>query len=100
MQAIWNSKVIAEAAKDDLISIEGNWYFPPYSLHKEYLQPNDEHTTCFWKGQANYYDIDVDGKMNQGGAWYYSQPKSGSIERVKQDFTNYVAFWRGVKIKE
>jgi uncharacterized protein (DUF427 family) len=100
MKAIWNNKAIAEAKKEDLIYIEGNWYFPPSSIKKEYFKSNDTHTTCFWKGEASYYDIDVDGDINDGGAWYYPSPKDGSIERVKKDFTNYVAFWRGVEVKE
>lgn len=100
MKAIWNNKVIAEANKDDLIYIEGNWYFPPSSINQEYFKANDTHTTCFWKGEASYFDIDVDSNVNQGGAWYYPEPKEGSIERVKKDFTNYVAFWQGVEISE
>lgn len=100
MKAVWNNKVIAEADKDDLISIEGNWYFPPDSIKQEYFKPNEQHTTCFWKGEASYYDIDVDGKVNEGGAWYYPKPTSNSIKRVKQDFTNFVAFWRGVEVSE
>lgn len=99
MKAIWNDTVIAEAHKDDLIRIEGNWYFPPKSIHKEFFKPSDEHTTCFWKGEASYYDIDAAGKLNAGGAWYYPKPMDGSIERVKKDFTNYVAFWRGVEVE-
>jgi uncharacterized protein (DUF427 family) len=98
MKAIWNNKVIAEAPKDELIYIEGNWYFPPSTINKEYFKPSDEHSTCFWKGLASYYNIDVDGDVNKGGAWYYPEPMSGSIERVKKDFSNYVAFWRGVEV--
>ncbi len=100
MKAIWNDKVIAEASKDELIYIEGNWYFPPSSIHKEFFKPNNEHTTCFWKGESSYYDIDVAGDVNAGGAWYYPNPMAGSIDRVKKDFTNYVAFWRGVRVEE
>jgi len=100
MKAIWNDKVIAEANKEDLIYIEGNWYFPPASINKDYFKTNNDHTTCFWKGEASYYDIDVDGNVNEGGAWYYPEPMSGASERVKKDFTNYVAFWRGVEVKE
>ena len=100
MKALWNDTVIAEADKDSLIHIEGNWYFPPESIKKDYFTPSDLHTTCFWKGEASYYDIDVDGKVNDGGAWYYPEPKDGSVERVKKDFTNYVAFWRGVEVTE
>jgi uncharacterized protein (DUF427 family) len=100
MKAIWNNKTIAEADKEELIRIEGNWYFPPSAVKKEYFSPNDQHTTCFWKGQASYYDVDVDGKINEGSAWYYPQPMDGSIEQVKKDFTDYVAFWRGIEVKE
>jgi len=100
MKAIWNDKVIAEASQDDLIHIEGNWYFPPEATKKAFLKESDRHTTCFWKGEASYYDIDVDGNVNTGGAWYYPKPMDGSIERVKKDFTNYVAFWRGVEFTE
>lgn len=100
MKAIWNNQVVAEATKDELIYIEGNWYFPPASIKNEFLMPNDEHTTCFWKGEASYYDIAVAGEVNKSAAWYYPKPKSGSIEKVKKDFTNYIAFWRGVQVTE
>lgn len=100
MKAIWNDKVIAAAEKKDLIYIEGNYYFPPKSIQEDYFKPNNEHTTCFWKGEASYYDIDVDGNVNESGAWYYPAPMDGSIPKVGKDFSNYVAFWRGVKVEE
>jgi uncharacterized protein (DUF427 family) len=100
MKAIFNNQVIAEADKEDLIYIEGNWYFPPTSITRQYFVPNNEHTTCFWKGQASYYDLLVDGEKNESAAWYYPNPLPGSIERVKKDFSNYVAFWRGVQVIE
>lgn len=98
MKATWNDTVIAEAAKEDLIRIEGNWYFPPDSLNREHFAPSDHRTVCFWKGEASYYDIVVDGQTNAFGAWYYPEPLDGSTERVKADFTDYVAFWNGVEI--
>ena len=100
MKAIYNNTVIAESPKEDLIYIEGNWYFPPSAIKKEYFLPNEEHTTCFWKGQASYYDVVVEGTTNKSAAWYYPSPMPGSIERVKKDFSNFVAFWRGVEVKE
>lgn len=100
MKAIWNNVVIAEANKEELIYIEGNWYFPPSAIKQEYFTPSDKHTTCFWKGQASYYEIDVDGVINEDGAWYYPDPMSSAIDKVKKDFTNYVAFWHGVKVEE
>jgi uncharacterized protein (DUF427 family) len=100
MKAIWNDTVIAEAPKGDLIRIEGNWYFPPSAMIKEFYSPSDHHTTCFWKGEASYYDVVVNGQTNSFGAWYYPQPKDGSIEQVGKDFTDYVAFWNGISITE
>lgn len=100
MKAVWNDQVIAEAEKEDLIYIEGNWYFPPKTIRTEFFEDSDTHTTCVWKGEASYYNVVVDGETNQDAAWYYPMPKDGSIERVKKDYTNYVAFWRGVTVTE
>ena len=100
MKAIWHDQVIAEAAQDDLIRIEGNWYFPPTSLQRQYFNDSDHHTTCFWKGEASYYDVVVDGATNEFGAWYYPEPMEGSVEKVKKDFANYVAFWNGIEVVE
>lgn len=99
IQAIWNDVVVAEAAKDDMLRIEGNWYFPPHAVKQENFTPSATHTTCPWKGEASYYNVTVDGQINEDAAWYYPHPKEGSIEKVG-DFTNYVAFWRGVEVQE
>jgi uncharacterized protein (DUF427 family) len=100
MQAIWNNIVIAEADKNELIYIEGRWYFPPEALKLEYFTPTDKRTTCFWKGLASYYQIDADGVTNEDGAWYYPEPIPSAIHTVKRDFTSYVGFWHGVAVKE
>ncbi|HEX6258361.1 MAG TPA: DUF427 domain-containing protein [Candidatus Saccharimonadales bacterium] len=98
MRAEWQGKVLAEAPRESLIQIEGNWYFPPTALHKEFFEESDHHTECHWKGHASYYTIVVDGQRNQDAAWYYAEPKEGSVARVGKDFANYVAFWRGVTV--
>ena len=100
MKATWNDEVIAEAPQEDLIRIEGNWYFPPESIRKEFFRDSDHKTTCPWKGEASYYDVVVGDKVNDFGAWYYHEPKAGAIERVKRDFTDYVAFWNGITVSE
>jgi uncharacterized protein (DUF427 family) len=100
MKAIWNDAVLAEAPKEDLIRIEGNWYFPHSSLKKELFKDSDHHTTCHWKGEASYYDVVVNGQTNEFGAWYYPEPKEGSVERVGKDFASYVAFWNGIDVVE
>lgn len=100
MQAIWNGAVLAEADKSDLIRIEGNWYFPKQAVKQDLLKDSATHTTCHWKGEASYYDIVVDGQTNRDGAWYYPEPAPGSLDIVKKDYANYVAFWRGVEVKD
>ncbi|SDP99654.1 Nucleotidyltransferase [Mucilaginibacter sp. OK268] len=93
MKAIWNDQVIAES--NDTIVVENNHYFPIESVKAEYIENTDTHTTCPWKGLASYYTLHVDGKKNQDAAWYYPQPKEAA-----NHITNYVAFWKGVKITE
>lgn len=100
MKAVWQNVTVAEAENDELIRIEGNWYFPPSSLNREYFNESDHRTMCFWKGEAQYYDVVIGDKINEFGAWYYPDPKDGSIERVKKDFTDYVAFWNGIEVTE
>lgn len=92
VRAIWNGQVIAES--DETIVIEGNHYFPPESVKMEFLHDSETRTVCPWKGIASYYTIEVNGKVNRDGAWYY--PKPG---RASSPIKNYVAFWRGVQIE-
>ena len=90
-KAIWNGAVLAES--DDTKVVEGNHYFPPDSLNREYFQESSYSTTCPWKGVAGYYDIEVEGQTNRNAAWYYAQP-SNAAQQIK----DHVAFWHGVKV--
>lgn len=100
MKAVWNDQVIAEAPKEDLIYIEGNWYFPPSSVKRDNFSESTTHTTCHWKGEASYYNVVVGDQENPDAAWYYPAPKEGSTEIVKKDYKDYVAFWNGVQVAE
>ena len=91
MKAIWRDAVLAES--DDTITIEGNHYFPPETIKKEYFQDSDTHTVCSWKGVASYYNVVVSGEANQDAAWFYPDPKDAAKE-----IKNYVAFWKGVQV--
>ncbi|MCA9327185.1 DUF427 domain-containing protein [Candidatus Saccharibacteria bacterium] len=100
MQAVWNDQVIAEADKEDLIYIEGNWYFPPSSVKFDMLEKSPTPYTCPWKGECQYYNVTADGQTNKDAAFSYSEPKPSAIERVHKDFSGYVAFWQGVEVTE
>ena len=90
-KAIWNGAILAES--DDTKVVEGNHYFPPASLNREYFQDSSYASTCPWKGLAGYYDIEVEGQTNRNAAWYYAQP-SNAAQQIK----DHVAFWHGVKV--
>lgn len=94
-RAIWNNQVIAEAPSADVHRVEGNVYFPFSAVKGEFLRSSDTHTHCIWKGKASYYDVEVDGKVNENAAWFYPEP-SAMAARIK----GYVAFWHGVKVEE
>ncbi|GAA0998526.1 DUF427 domain-containing protein [Subtercola frigoramans] len=100
MKAVVNGTVIAEAPKEDLISIEGNWYFPPASLNVELLAKSDTPYTCPWKGECQYFNVVEGGTTLKDRAWSYPNPYPSAFDRVGKDFTNYVAFWKEVSVVE
>ena len=100
MKAVIGDIVIAEAPKEDLISIEGNWYFPPASINSELLSTTATPYTCPWKGACQYFSVNVDGKSLPDRAWSYPTPYPASFDRVGKDYSNYVAFWKEVKVVE
>ncbi len=91
-RALVNGVVIAES--DQVKIIEGNCYFPPDSVKREFLKPSDTRSICPWKGIASYYDVEVEDEAIKDGAWYYHDPKEAA-----RHFADYVAFWRGVEIE-
>ncbi len=90
-KAIWNGTVLAKSKHTKIV--EGNHYFPPNSLNKEYFKQSKTRTTCPWKGLASYYNIEVNGQVNKDAAWVYPEPKNAA-----KNITNHVAFWKGVTI--
>jgi len=90
-KATWNGQVIAES--DDTVVVEGNHYFPPDSVKRDLLTDSDTRTTCPWKGEASYYHIEVDGKVNKDAAWYYLDTKEAA-----NNIKGYIAFWKGVQV--
>ncbi|GAA5836895.1 hypothetical protein JCM11251_005816 [Rhodosporidiobolus azoricus] len=79
------------AASDACEVVEGNFYFPPSSLQKEYFNPASSKLTthCPWKGDASYYDITVNGEVIPDSAWYYPSAKDKA-----KNIEGYVAFYK------
>ena len=90
--ATWNGTVIAES--DDVVTVEGNAYFPREAVKDELLRPSDKQTVCPWTGTSSYFSLEVDGRVNADAAWYYPDPKDAARE-----IAGRVAFWKGVEVR-
>jgi uncharacterized protein (DUF427 family) len=91
ISATWNGVKIAES--DETVVVEGNHYFPPGSVKKDFLRPSSTTSRCAWKGVASYYSLEVDGKTNKDAVWHYADP-SAAAANIK----GYLAFWNGVEV--
>lgn len=91
-KATYNGVTIAES--DDIEVVEGNPYFPPEALKREYFVESARTTVCGWKGTANYYDVVVNGETASAAAWYYADPKSAAA-----NIKDRVAFWGAVQVE-
>ncbi len=90
--ASWNGAVLAESDRTEVV--EGNHYFPPESVHRDFLRESETTSFCSWKGTASYYHVEVNGETNRDAAWYYSQPKEAAANIV-----DHLAFWKGVTVE-
>lgn len=101
--AKYKDTVLAQANADQIFEIEGNIYFHPDTVKTAMFSDSasDLHTTCHWKGTANYYDINLEGETLENAAWYYPEPLAAGVEQVG-DFTGYVAFYemKGIEITQ
>jgi len=91
MKAVWNGQTVAES--DDIVTVEGNAYFPATAVKSGVLKPSAHSSVCPWKGTAQYYSLDVDGKTNENAVWYYPEPKEAAA-----NIKGRVAFWKGVQV--
>ncbi len=93
MKAVLNGVVLAES--DSTVVVEGNHYFPPASINREYFSDTDRTTVCPWKGTASYYTVTVAGQAYDNVAWYYPSPKDAAAEIV-----DHVAFYPQVTVSD
>jgi len=100
VKAMLGDVVIADSPKEDLISIEGNWYFPPSSVNSELLVESPTPYHCPWKGDCQYFSVRSGDTLLQDRAFSYPNPLPTAFDRVGKDFSNYVAFWKEVRVVE
>ena len=91
-EAWWNDTLIARS--DDIVTVEGNAYFPAEAVSPQVLKPSATTSVCPWKGTASYYTLVAAGAENKDAAWYYPEPKEAAKE-----IKGRVAFWKGVEVR-
>ena len=67
------------------------YYIPPEDICMAYLKPTSGSSTCEWKGQARYYDLQVGERLVSRVAWSYANPES-DFEPIR----DYLAFYAGL----
>ena len=92
-KAIWNGAVIAET--ETFENVEGNVYFPLDTIKADLFKPSKTTSFCPWKGTAHYYNVEVNGEVNEDAAWYYPEPKEAAA-----NIKDHVAFWNGVTVED
>lgn len=100
MKATLNGTVVAEAPQDELISIEGNWYFPPSSVKAELFTESPTPYRCPWKGDCQYFNVSDGATVVTDSAFSYPHPIPASFDRVGKDYSGYVAFAGNVQVAE
>lgn len=100
MKAMLGDTVLAEAPRDELMSIEGNWYFPPSAVNFDYVVKSPTPYTCPLKGAAQYMTVKVGDTVLEDRAWSYPDPFPAAVKRFGGDFANYVAFWKEIQVVE
>lgn len=50
------------------------YYIPLTAINTSLLRPSKTTTQCPYKGEAEYYDVVVDGKTHKDIVWFYTRP--------------------------
>jgi len=88
MKAHIDDTVIAES--DETEKVDGFTYFPRESVKTEYLTDSDKDYTCPDKGEAAYYNAEVNGDSIRNAGWSYPDPNEGY-----EHIADYIAFDKG-----
>jgi uncharacterized protein (DUF427 family) len=64
------------------------YYIPPADINTNYLRQLTGGSYCEWKGRAQYFDVEVRGRVAAKAAWSYPAPTSAFVS-----MRDYVAFY-------
>lgn len=72
-----NGVTVADSTRTTLLFETGlptRYYIPLTDVRMDLLRDSDTLTYCPYKGEANYYSVEVDGELVEDIAWYYKYP--------------------------
>ncbi|KAI8943064.1 hypothetical protein NX059_001100 [Plenodomus lindquistii] len=76
-----NGVTLAETSSPLLLletTLRTRYYVPPTSVNWGVLTPSGTTTLCPYKGRAEYYHVEVEGRVYRDLVWYYRYPTSES----------------------
>ncbi len=68
---------VADSIKPTLLFETGlptRYYLPLTDVRMDLLRPSDTVTQCPYKGEANYFSVEIDGELHEDIVWYYKYP--------------------------
>lgn len=72
-----NGVTVADSTKPTLLFETGlptRYYLPLTDVRMDLLRDSDTTTQCPYKGEANYYSVELDGELIEDIVWYYKYP--------------------------
>ncbi|WP_199521707.1 DUF427 domain-containing protein [Jiangella anatolica] len=75
--------VLADTTRSKLLfetQVTPRTYIPREDVRMELLVPSDSHSTCAYKGPAQYWSVRVNGQLHRNLAWSIVEPLSDGVE--------------------
>lgn len=77
VRVIFDGKVIADSVAASRVCETASpptYYVPPADVDMDWLRPVTRSSLCEWKGEAAYFDVQVDARVAAAAAWCYPKP--------------------------
>lgn len=93
------SEILAQGVLDEeVIMLEGYYYFAPEKVNMQHLLVSDRVYVCPYKGNAYWIDLQGINANVRNVAWVYPEPKTG-YERIAGRIGFYTTRTRAVEMK-
>ena len=72
-----NGVTVADSTKPTLLFETGlptRYYLPLTDVRMDLLRDSETRTSCPYKGEANYYSVELDNELFEDIVWYYKYP--------------------------